>query len=99
MPAKIGRLSNLRVLDLSANALEQLPEFGQLARLQVLALSSNFLTTLPAGLGQLTSLQKLDLTQNPLTDRCQSSSPRASPQSSPTYKAWLRRPHTRHGPQ
>ena len=58
VPAEIGQLTALRVLDLSGNQLTSLPaEIGQLTSLEVLYLANNQLTSLPAEVGQLTSLE------------------------------------------
>ena len=62
VPAEIGQLTSLRVLNLSDNQLTSLPaEIGQLTSLEVLDLDDNQLTSLPAEIGQLTSLTELDL--------------------------------------
>tara|TARA_B100000482_G_scaffold69668_1_gene48902 strand:+ start:733 stop:1932 length:1200 start_codon:yes stop_codon:yes gene_type:complete len=68
LPAEIGRLTSLTVLDLGENKLTSLPaEIGQLTSLEVLTLTGNQLTSLPATIGQLTSLKKLWLAGNQLT--------------------------------
>ena len=68
VPAEIGRLSALRVLDLSYNQLTSLPmEIWQLTSLERLDLDGNQLTSLPAEIGQLTSLTYLNLSDNRLT--------------------------------
>lgn len=61
-----GALSTaLEELDLSGNALEELPEsLGSLSALQRLAVARNRLHTLPASLGRLGKLQHLDLADN-----------------------------------
>lgn len=65
IPAEIRKLSNLRTLDLSDNAMTGLPaEVGQLKDLRTLDLSNNQLTGLPMELGALTSLETLDLRGN-----------------------------------
>ena len=65
VPAEIGRLSALRVLDLSYNQLTSLPmEIWQLTSLERLVLVDNQLTTVPAEIGQLTSLRGLYLRGN-----------------------------------
>ena len=57
VPAEIGQLTLLRVLQLGDNKLTSLPaEIGQLTSLMVLELRGNQLTSLPAEIGQLTSL-------------------------------------------
>ena len=68
VPAEIGRLSALRVLDLSYNQLTSLPmEIWQLTSLERLDLDGNQLTSLPAEIGQLTSLRQLSFRHNQLT--------------------------------
>jgi len=77
LPESIGKLTQLRKLDLGydwskdgkdKNQLATLPEsLGQLTQLQTLNLSRNQLTTLAESLGQLTQLQTLNLSINQLT--------------------------------
>ena len=68
VPAEIGQLTLLRVLQLGDNKLTSLPaEIGQLTSLMVLELRGNQLTSLPAEIGQLTSLEELNLSDNQLT--------------------------------
>ena len=68
VPAEIGQLTSLRVLDLGNNDLRSVPaEIGQLAALEELHLDDNQLTSLPAEFGQLTSLEGLFLKNNRLT--------------------------------
>ena len=68
VPAEIGRLSALRVLDLSYNQLTSLPmEIWQLTSLRGLYLRGNLLMSVPAEIGQLTSLRGLYLRDNELT--------------------------------
>jgi len=68
VPAEIGRLTSLTVLDLGGNKLTSRPaEIGQLASLTELSLFCNQLTTLPAEIGQLTSLMQLHLDNSQLT--------------------------------
>jgi hypothetical protein len=68
VPAEIGRLTSLTVLDLSNYQLTSLPaEIGQLTSLTELYLNGNRLTSLPAEIGRLTSLTVLDLGDNQLT--------------------------------
>ena len=68
VPAEIGQLTSLTVLDLGANELTSLPaEIGQLASLEQLCLSYNKLTSWPAEIGQLTSLRRLNIYDNRLT--------------------------------
>ena len=68
LPAEIGQLTSLVVLDLHDNQLTSLPaEIGQLTSLTDLNLVGNHLTSLPAEIGQLTSLKVLGLAGNQLT--------------------------------
>jgi leucine-rich repeat protein SHOC2 len=68
LPAEVGRLSALRMLDLIDNQLTSMPaEIGQLTSLEMLYLRGNQLTSLPAEIWQLTSLQVLGLSDNQLT--------------------------------
>jgi len=68
VPACIGRLTALQVLNLANNRLTSVPaEIGQLMSLVELSLSGNQLTSLPAEIGQLTSLERLYLDGNQLT--------------------------------
>ena len=68
VPAEIGRLSALRMLDLIDNQLTSMPaEIGELTSLERLYLRGNQLTSLPTEIWQLTSLQVLGLSDNQLT--------------------------------
>ena len=70
IPAELGSLSRLEILDLNQNALagEIPPEFGSLSNLTVLELSYNDLSgEIPAELGSLSNLTQLWLTENALT--------------------------------
>ncbi len=77
LPESIGRLKQLRKLDLGhhyskkdkdKNRLTTLPDsLRQLTQLTSLDLSSNQLTAMPDSLGQLTQLTSLDLSSNKLT--------------------------------
>ena len=68
VPAEIGRLSALGVLNLDDNQLTSVPaEIGQLTALEELNLKNNQLTSLPAEIGQLTLLTELYLDGNQLT--------------------------------
>ena len=68
VPAEIGRLTSLTVLDLGDNQLTTVPaEIGQLTSLTELHLNGNRLTSVPAEIGQLISLNWLFLYSNRLT--------------------------------
>ena len=70
IPAEIGRLTELRSLDLQSNDLtgDIPPEIGNLKLIENLNLARNELTgKIPAGLGGLTALYTLDLQANNLT--------------------------------
>ena len=68
VPAEIGQLTSLTVLNLGNNQLMNLSaEIGQLTSLTVLNLAYNRLTSLPAEIWQLTSLTRLWLDDNQLT--------------------------------
>lgn len=68
LPAAIGKLANLKTLDLQSNQLRMLPaELGQLVNLSELDVSSNCLSALPPELGQLRAqLRSIRLGANPL---------------------------------
>ncbi|KAI1320024.1 hypothetical protein EDD11_002356 [Mortierella claussenii] len=67
IPAEIGFLRNLTLLDLSKNKLTSLPEsIMHLTKLVDLKLSGNQLETLPAGIGGLVKLAALSLDDNQL---------------------------------
>jgi len=69
VPKLLGRLSQIKSLDLSYNHLMELPDFiGSLTQLQSLNLSNNRLATLPEWIGQLTQLQELRLSDNELAE-------------------------------
>ena len=70
IPVELGRLTNLRELDLASNELTgSVPNWlGNLVRLQWLSLADNELTgRIPAVLGSLANLEHLDLDQNALS--------------------------------
>ena len=68
VPAEIGRLTSLTVLDLGGNKLTSVPaEIGQLTSLEKLSLYCNKLTSVPAEIWQLTSLEVLWLGGNQMT--------------------------------
>uniref|UniRef100_A0A023F4L8 poly(A)-specific ribonuclease n=1 Tax=Triatoma infestans TaxID=30076 RepID=A0A023F4L8_TRIIF len=71
LPPDIGRLVNLRQLDVSCNKLRSLPaELGELIYLRELLLNHNQLRVLPYELGKLFQLQVLGLNGNPLSKEC-----------------------------
>ena len=62
VPAELGQLTSLEMLDLTGNQLTSVPaEIGQLTSLEWLELNNNQLMSGPAEIGQLTSLERLDL--------------------------------------
>ena len=68
LPAEVGRLSALMMLNLELNRVTSVPaEIGQLTSLTDLHLGGNLLTSLPAEIGQLTALRELNLNNNKLT--------------------------------
>lgn len=66
LPPEIGKLTQLRELNLDSNQLIRLTP-AQLTQLQRLNIRNNQLTQLPPALGQLTQLEWLDLNGNQLT--------------------------------
>jgi len=67
LPDTIGNLINLKVLDISSNAIDELPDsIGELASLQILDASFNNVRTLPDSIVQLSNLEELYLYSNPL---------------------------------
>lgn len=68
LPAEIGHLTNLEILNLNGNRLTTLPpEIGQLNSLKTLGINDNQLVSLPPEIGQLTNLQSLYIGNNQLT--------------------------------
>ena len=62
LPAEIGGLSNLQILDLGGTRISSLPaEIGGLSNLRSLYLSNTSISSLPAEIGGLSNLQILDL--------------------------------------
>jgi len=67
IPPEIGRLTNLKFLDLSFNRLEKIPpEMGELKSIKWLNLSNNKITELPSALDKLIMLVCLNLKLNPI---------------------------------
>lgn len=65
LPPSIGKLINLRVLQLDTNELRSLPkEISLLHSLERLSLSNNFLEALPHGLSRLRKLRSLHMANN-----------------------------------
>lgn len=65
LPSELGRLVNLRVLDVSGNRMTGLPaEVGRLRELEVLDVSNNKLTGLPLEIGGLPKLRLFDISGN-----------------------------------
>src|SRR3989338_8582990 len=68
---EIGKLQNLRKLDLSDNQITNVcPEIGQLKNLQILNVSYNQVVHVCPEIGQLQNLQILDLMGNHITYMC-----------------------------
>jgi Leucine-rich repeat (LRR) protein len=68
LPAGLGNLTNLTVLDLWNNRLSSFPTWiGNLTNLTELDFSLNNLAEVPAALGKLTNLRELNLYNNQLT--------------------------------
>lgn len=65
LPDTIGKLKNLKHLDVSNNRLKYLPEcIGDLTGLQILKLKGCHIGSLPESIGNLENLQELDLFEN-----------------------------------
>ncbi len=70
LPSELGRLTRLKVLDVSGNKMTGLPaEVGRLKDLEVLDVSGNRLTGLPLEIGDLPKLQLLDVHGNPFSEK------------------------------
>src|SRR3990167_5582178 len=68
---EIGKLQNLRKLDLSDNQITNVcPEIGQLKNLQILNVSYNQVVHVCPEIGQLQNLQYLDLILNKINNIC-----------------------------
>lgn len=68
LPANIGNLADLNLLDLYKNNLKVIPEsIGNLSKLTSLNLNHNQIDTLPDSISQLTNLTSLVLSDNQLT--------------------------------
>ena len=68
LPSEIGKLINLKELDVSSNQLTSLPSnIGKLVKLKELSVYSNQLTSLPSDIGKLVNLEKLVVSFNQLT--------------------------------
>ncbi|MEO1393910.1 MAG: COR domain-containing protein [Cyanobacteria bacterium J06634_5] len=68
LPAEVGQLINLRLLNLSSNQLSSLPaEIGQLINLKSLTTRYTRLSSLPVEIGQLTNLKLLSLSSTQLS--------------------------------
>lgn len=69
LPEELGKLLNLKTLDLHRNSIEKLPaSIGCLKELKNLDVSGNELQLLPAELGELTLLQTINVNCNKLTE-------------------------------
>ena len=69
LPISIGSFSNLKVLDISFNSLEYLPEsISNLESLQEFYLHGNKIKELPKAIGSLNKLKILKLSENKLTN-------------------------------
>lgn len=65
LPESIGRLSNLKRLNLAVNSLSILPDsFGNLKEVEHLSMKNNYLETLPECIGNLRNLKSLNLNSN-----------------------------------
>jgi len=68
LPHSVGKLLNLKELNLTRNAITHLPDsIGNLFNLEKIDLRNNHITKLPETVGNLINLQELLLGSNPLT--------------------------------
>lgn len=66
LPSELGRLTKLKVLDVSGNRMTGLPaEVGRLHDLEILDVSGNRLAGLPLEIGGLSKLRVFDVSGNP----------------------------------
>jgi CCR4-NOT transcription complex subunit 6 len=73
LPTEIGKLRNIKTLDLSINELRELPpQIGMLVNLKELLLFDNQLETLPFEVGNLYQCAMLGVEGNPLNDEYKS---------------------------
>lgn len=69
LPAEIGRMTTLEILDITSNELTHLPdELGNCTKLTELEAAHNRLVAIPATLGSLVNLVEFDLSANLLAD-------------------------------
>lgn len=65
LPSQIGKMQNMKILNVSGNKMTNLPaEIGQLKQLEVLDVSRNYLTGLPMEIGDLPNLKKFSVQGN-----------------------------------
>ncbi|RWS13108.1 Ras suppressor protein 1-like protein, partial [Dinothrombium tinctorium] len=70
IPPSIANLSNLEILNLFNNQIEELPtSLSSMTKLKILNVGMNRLYTLPRGFGAFPALEVLDLTYNNLNDK------------------------------
>lgn len=67
LPAEVGKLSHLKILNIGNNNLRYLPpEIGQLNELEELSVENNLLTNIPEEILKLNRLRKINLNKNRL---------------------------------